>query len=50
VYLLHVTALTVAMAGLHRRTGRSLLLVMLMQASVNDMRRADPTRGQKNGE
>lgn len=36
MYLLHVTALSVAMAGLHRRTRRSLLLVMLMQASVND--------------
>jgi membrane protease YdiL (CAAX protease family) len=36
LYLLHVTALSVAMAWLYWKTGRSLLLVMLMHASVNN--------------
>lgn len=36
VYLLHVTALSVAMVWLFWRTGGSLLLVMLMHASVNN--------------
>jgi membrane protease YdiL (CAAX protease family) len=36
VYLLHVTATSVAMAFLYWRTGGSLLLVMLMHAAVNN--------------
>lgn len=36
VYTLQVTALSVAMAWLWERTGRSLLLVMLMHAAVNN--------------
>lgn len=36
IYLLGVTALSVAMAWLYWRTGGSLLLVMLMHASVNN--------------
>lgn len=36
LYLLHVTALSVAMAWLYCRTQGSLLLVMLMHASVNN--------------
>ena len=36
LYVLHVTALSVAMAWLYWRTGESLLLVMLMHASVNN--------------
>ena len=36
VYLLQVTALSVAMAWLYWRTGGSLLLVMLMHAAVNN--------------
>ncbi|MEX1187044.1 MAG: type II CAAX endopeptidase family protein [Gemmatimonadaceae bacterium] len=36
LYLLHVTALSVAMAWLYWKTGGSLLLVMLMHASVNN--------------
>jgi membrane protease YdiL (CAAX protease family) len=36
IYLLHVTALSVAMAWLYWRTGGSLLLVMVMHASVNN--------------
>lgn len=36
IYLLHVTALSVAMAWLYWRTEGSLLLVMLMHASVNN--------------
>jgi membrane protease YdiL (CAAX protease family) len=36
VYLLQVTALSVVMAWLYWRTGRSLLLVMLMHAAVNN--------------
>lgn len=36
VYLLQVTAISVAMAWLYWRTGGSLLLVMLMHASVNN--------------
>ena len=36
VYLLHVTALSVAMSWLYWRTEGSLLLVMLMHASVNN--------------
>lgn len=36
VYLLHVIALSVAMAWLYWKTRRSLLLVMVMHASVNN--------------
>ncbi len=36
VYASHVTALSVAMAWLYWRTGRSLLLVMVMHAAVNN--------------
>jgi membrane protease YdiL (CAAX protease family) len=36
VYLLHVTALSVAMAWLYWRTGGSLLLTMLMHAAINN--------------
>jgi membrane protease YdiL (CAAX protease family) len=36
LYLLHVTALSVAMAWLYWKTGGSLLLVMVMHASVNN--------------
>lgn len=36
VYLLHVTALSVAMAWLYWKTEGSLLLVMVMHASVNN--------------
>jgi uncharacterized protein len=36
IYLLHVTALSVVMAWLYWRTQGSLLLVMLMHASVNN--------------
>lgn len=36
IYLLHVTALSVAMAWLYWRTDGSLLLVMVMHASVNN--------------
>jgi len=36
VYMLGVTALSVAMAWLYTRTGGSLLLVMLMHAAVNN--------------
>jgi membrane protease YdiL (CAAX protease family) len=36
VYMLGVTALSVAMAWLYMRTGGSLLLVMLMHAAVNN--------------
>ena len=36
IYLLHVTAISVAMAWLYWKTDGSLLLVMLMHASVNN--------------
>ena len=36
IYLLHVIALSVAMAWLYWRTGGSLLLVMLMHAAINN--------------
>ncbi|MBK5257327.1 MAG: CPBP family intramembrane metalloprotease [Vicinamibacteria bacterium] len=36
IYLLHVTALSVAMSWLYWKTEGSLLLVMLMHASVNN--------------
>ncbi|MEQ8955478.1 MAG: CPBP family intramembrane glutamic endopeptidase [Gammaproteobacteria bacterium] len=36
IYLLHVTALSVAMSWLYWKTGGSLLLVMLMHSSVNN--------------
>ena len=36
IYLLHVTALSVAMSWLYWKTSGSLLLVMLMHASVNN--------------
>jgi len=36
IYLLHVTALSVAMSWLYWKTGGSLLLVMLMHAAINN--------------
>jgi len=36
LYMLHITAISVAMAWLYWKTGGSLLLVMLMHASVNN--------------
>ena len=36
LYLLHVTALSVTIGWLYWKTGGSLLLVMLMHASVNN--------------
>ncbi len=36
IYLLHVTALSVAMTWLYWKTGGSLLLVMVMHASINN--------------
>jgi uncharacterized protein len=43
IYLLHVTALSVAMAWLYWRTDGSLLLVMVMHASVNNTTGIVPT-------
>ena len=43
LYLLQVTALSVAMAWLYWRTGRSLLLVMLMHAAVNNTKDIVPS-------
>ena len=43
IYLLHVTALSVAMAWLYWKTGGSLLLVMIMHASVNNTTGIVPT-------
>ena len=43
VYLLQVTALSVAMAWLYWRTGGSLLLVMLMHAAVNNTKDIVPS-------
>ena len=43
IYLLHVTALSVAMAWLYWKTGGSLLLVMVMHASVNNTTGIVPT-------
>ncbi len=43
VYLLQVTAVSVAMAWLYWRTGRSLLLVMLMHAAVNNTKDIVPS-------
>lgn len=43
LYLLHVTALSVAMAWLYWKTDGSLLLVMLMHASVNNTTDIVPT-------
>lgn len=43
LYLLQVTALSVAIAWLHWRTGGSLLLCMLMHAAVNNTRDIVPS-------
>jgi membrane protease YdiL (CAAX protease family) len=43
VYLLSVTALSVAMAWLYWRTNRSLLLTMLMHAAVNNTKDIVPS-------
>lgn len=43
LYLLQVTALSVAMAWLYWRTGGSLLLVMLMHAAVNNLKDIVPS-------
>jgi membrane protease YdiL (CAAX protease family) len=43
VYLLHVTALSVAMAWLYARTNGSLLLVMLLHAAVNNAKDIVPS-------
>jgi membrane protease YdiL (CAAX protease family) len=43
VYLLQVTALSVAMSWLYARTGGSLLLVMLMHAAVNNTKDIVPS-------
>jgi len=43
IYLLYVTALSVAMAWLYWRTGGSLLLTMVMHASMNNTRDIIPS-------
>lgn len=43
VYLLQVTAISVAMAWLYWKTGGSLLLVMLMHAAVNNTKDVVPS-------
>src|SRR6185503_15289953 len=43
LYLLQVTALSVAMAWLYWRTGGSLLLVMLLHAAVNNLKDIVPS-------
>jgi membrane protease YdiL (CAAX protease family) len=43
MYLLQVTALSVAMAWLYWRTGGSLLLVMLFHAAVNNLKDIVPS-------
>lgn len=43
LYLLQVTAISVAMAWLYWRTGGSLLLVMLLHASVNSLKDIVPS-------
>jgi membrane protease YdiL (CAAX protease family) len=43
LYLLQVTAVSVAMAWLYWRTGGSLLLVMLMHAAVNNLKDIVPS-------
>src|SRR4029078_1803740 len=43
MYLLSVTALSVAMAWLYWQTGRSLLLTMLMHAAVNNTKDIVPS-------
>lgn len=43
VYLLQVTALSIAMSWLYARTGGSLLLVMLMHAAVNNTKDIVPS-------
>ena len=45
IYLLHVTALSVAMSWLYWKTEGSLLLVMLMHASVNNTTGIVPAAG-----
>jgi membrane protease YdiL (CAAX protease family) len=45
VYLLSVTALSVAMAWLYWRTNESLFLVMLMHAAINNTRGSVPWAG-----
>jgi membrane protease YdiL (CAAX protease family) len=43
LYLLQVTAISVAMAWLYWRTGGSLLLVMLLHAAVNNLKDIVPS-------
>src|SRR5207247_2132391 len=43
VYVLQVTALSVAMAGLYARTNGSLLLVMLLHSAVNNAKDIVPS-------
>ena len=43
LYLLQVTAVSVAMAWLYWRTGGSLLLVMLLHAAVNNLKDIVPS-------
>jgi len=43
VYLLQVTAISVAMAWLYWRTGMSLILVMLMHAAINNTKDIVPS-------
>jgi hypothetical protein len=45
IYLLHVSALSVAMSWLYWKTEGSLLLVMLMHASVNNTTGIVPAAG-----
>jgi uncharacterized protein len=45
LYLLQVTALSVAIAWLYERTGGSLLLTMLMHASINNTKDIVPSGG-----
>jgi membrane protease YdiL (CAAX protease family) len=43
VYLLQVTAMSVVMAWLYWRTGRALLLVMLLHAAANNTKDVVPS-------
>jgi membrane protease YdiL (CAAX protease family) len=43
LYLLQVTAMSVALAWLYWRTGRSLLLVMLLHAATNNLKDIVPS-------
>lgn len=49
VYMLSVTALSVAMAWLYARTGGSLLLVMLMHAAINNTKDIVPSPSSAGG-